>query len=155
MLLGAHRSYDVVHSLNIRDLATAQTYSIVTQTARQTARRFLLIYEVVAMERESKQVKPYLYGVLIFTTLGISFANTALSRIGLEGNRIAVFSIAFLLAAILLSRNLVMVAIVILGVLVLNLPDTTLLQYQLDRDVLLAMVSAAILVPSVYELIAK
>jgi len=127
----------------------------VTQTPRQTTRWFLLIDEVVAMERESKQVKPYLYGVLIFTTLGISFANTALSRIGLGDNRVLVFSIAFLLAAILLSRNLIMVAIVIIGVLVLNLPDATLLHYQLDRDVLLAMVSAAILVPSVYELITK
>jgi len=107
------------------------------------------------MERESKQVKPLLYGVLIFTTLGITFANTALSTLGIEGNRIAVFSIAFLLAAILLSRNLAMVGLVVLGVLALNLPDTTLLYYGLDRDVLLAMVCAAILVPSVYSMITK
>ena len=107
------------------------------------------------MERETKQVKPLLYGVLIFTTLGISFANTALSTIGMEDNRIAMFSIAFLLAAILLSRNLAMVGLVVLGVLALNLPDPTLLHYGLDRDVMLAMVCAAILVPSIYSMITE
>ena len=106
------------------------------------------------MERESNQIKPYVYGVMIFTTVGITLANETLSRIGVEGNRIALFSVAFLLAAILLSRNLVIVGIVVAGVLALNLPDMTLLQYNLDRDLLLAMIGAAILVPSFYQMVA-
>jgi len=44
---------------------------------------------------------------------------------------------------------------VILGVFAINLPDATLLQYHLDRDVLLALVCATLLVPSVYQLIMR
>jgi hypothetical protein len=41
----------------------------------------------------------------------------------------------------------------LVGVFSFNLPDATLVQYHLDRDVLLAMVCATLLVPSVYQLI--
>lgn len=107
------------------------------------------------MERESSQIKPYVYGVMIFTTVGVALANEMLSRVGIEGNRIALFSVALLLAVILLSRNLMMVVIVVLGVLALNLSDTVLLQYHLDRDLLLAMIGATIVVPSIYQLLSK
>lgn len=109
----------------------------------------------ITMERESSQIKPYIYGVMIFLTLGITLANEMLSRIGIEGNRVALFSVAFLLAVLLLSRNLVMVAIVVIGVLALNLPESLLMQYHLDRDMLLAMIGATIIVPSMYALITK
>jgi len=42
---------------------------------------------------------------------------------------------------------------VLAGVFAFNLPDAVLMQYHLDRDVLLAMVCATLLVPSVYQLI--
>lgn len=113
------------------------------------------VIEDYAMEHRVRQVKPYLYGIMIFTTLGITLANELLTRIGIEGNRIALFSVAFLLAAILLSRNLVMVAIVVLGVLALNLPEESLRLYYLDRDILLAMIGAAIVLPSVYQLMTR
>lgn len=107
------------------------------------------------MERETSQIKPYVYGVMIFTTVGITLANATLTRIGIEDNRIALFSIAFLLAAILLSRNLMLVGIVVFGVLTLNVSDSILLQYHLDRDILLAMIGAAIVVPSIYEMLGR
>ena len=43
--------------------------------------------------------------------------------------------------------------LVLAGVFAFNLPDATLVQYYLDRDVLLPMVCAMLLVPSVYQLI--
>lgn len=107
------------------------------------------------MERESSQIKPYVYGVMIFTTVGITLANATLTRIGIENNQVALFSVAFLLAAILLSRNLLLVGIVIFGVLTLNISDSILLQYHLDRDILLAMIGAAIIVPSIYEMLGR
>ncbi|MSR10372.1 MAG: hypothetical protein EXR84_01030 [Gammaproteobacteria bacterium] len=107
------------------------------------------------MERAPNQFKHFVYGVMIFITLGISFANETLSRIGIEGNRVAMFAIALLLAAILLSRDLLLVGIVFLGILALNLPETTLLQYHLDRDLLLAMIGAAVIMPSIYQMAAK
>ena len=49
--------------------------------------------------------------------------------------------------------GLVLLMLVLAGVFAFNLPDATLVQYHLDRDVLLAMVCATLLVPSVYQLI--
>lgn len=83
--------------------------------------------------------------MIIFLTLGLALANETLSRIGMEGNRLALFSVAFVVAIILLSRNLVMVIAVVIGVLALNLPEAMLLQYHLDRDMLLALIGAAVL----------
>tara|TARA_B110000037_G_scaffold57279_1_gene69890 strand:- start:598 stop:909 length:312 start_codon:yes stop_codon:yes gene_type:complete len=101
------------------------------------------------MERQKQLIQPLVYCVVVFITLGI--ANEILARFGLESNYIIVFSIAFLVAGLLLSKNLVLLMLV--GVFAFNLPDATLVQYHLDRDVLLAMVCATLLVPSVYQLI--
>jgi hypothetical protein len=65
------------------------------------------------------------------------------------------YSLALLLAALLLSRNLWLIAVVVLGVVAINLPETTQLRYHLDRDVLLAFVCAVILVPTIYQLIVR
>lgn len=107
------------------------------------------------MQREDRAIKPLVTGAVIFLTLGIAIANETLSRFGLEGNYLLVFSVAFILAAILLSRNILMLGVILSGVVAINLPDASLLRYGLDRDVLLAAVCALILVPSIYELITK
>tara|TARA_B110000091_G_scaffold19448_1_gene18341 strand:- start:4515 stop:4838 length:324 start_codon:yes stop_codon:yes gene_type:complete len=105
------------------------------------------------MERQKQLIQPLVYCVVVFITLGI--ANEILARFGLESNYIIVFSIAFLVAGLLLSKNLVLLMLMLMfvGVFAFNLPDATLVQYHLDRDVLLAMVCATLLVPSVYQLI--
>lgn len=105
------------------------------------------------MERQKQLIQPLVYCAVVFITLGIAIANEILARFGLEGDFISVFSIAFVVAGLLLSKNTVLLLLVLLGVFAFNLPDATLLQYHLDRDVLLAMVCATLLVPSVYQLI--
>ena len=105
------------------------------------------------MERQKQLIQQLVYCVVVFITLGIAIANEILARFGLESNYIIVFSIAFLVAGLLLSRSLVLLMLVLVGVFAFNLPDATLVQYHLDRDVLLAMVCAMLLVPSVYQLI--
>ncbi|MFT4816466.1 MAG: hypothetical protein ACI80L_001052 [Pseudohongiellaceae bacterium] len=105
------------------------------------------------MERQKQLIQPLVYCVVVFITLGIAIANEILARFGLESNYIIVFSFAFLVAGLLLSRSLVLLMLVLVGVFAFNLPDATLVQYHLDRDVLLAMVCAMLLVPSVYQLI--
>ncbi len=104
------------------------------------------------MERQKQLIKPLVYCAVVFITLGIAISNAILTRLGLENNYIVVFSIAFLVAAVLLSKNVLMLVLVLAGVFAINLPDATLIQYHLDRDVLLALVCATILVPSVYRL---
>lgn len=105
------------------------------------------------MERQKQLIQPLVYCAVVFITLGIAIANEILARFGLENNYIVVFSIAFLVAGLLLSKNLILLAIVLVGVFAINLPEATLLQCHLDRDVLLAMVCATLLVPSAYQLI--
>lgn len=105
------------------------------------------------MERQKQLIQPLVYCVVVFITLGIAIANEILARFGLESNYIIVFSIAFVVAGLLLSKNLLLLMLVLAGVFAFNLPDAILVQYHLDRDVLLAMVCATLLVPSVYQLI--
>ncbi|MDD9895493.1 MAG: hypothetical protein OXU66_08705 [Gammaproteobacteria bacterium] len=110
------------------------------------------------MEREKKAIKslkPLLLGGLVFIALGVSLANEMLGRLGLADNYVIVFSAAFVIAALLLSKNLIMLVLVAIGVIFVNFPDATLLSYGIDRDVLLALVCAGVLVPSLYNLVAK
>ena len=105
------------------------------------------------MERQKQLIQPLVYCAVVFITLGIAIANEILARFGLENNFILIFSIAFLVAGLLLSKNPILLLLVLIGVFAINLSDAALLQYHLDRDVLLAMVCATLLVPSVYQLI--
>jgi hypothetical protein len=105
------------------------------------------------MERQKQLIQPLVYCAVVFITLGIAIANEILARFGLESNYIIVFSVASMVAGLLLSKNLVLLLFVLVGVFAFNLPDATLVQYHLDCDVLLAMVCATLLVPSVYQLI--
>jgi len=156
LLRTAHQSFDAVHSLKLSDIVIASVTSIVISTVYGAIRMpDQYQKEGDAMERQSSQIKPYIYGVIIFLTLGLALANETLSRIGMEGNRLALFSVAFVVAIILLSRNLMMVIAVVIGVLALNLPETVLLQYHLDRDMLLALIGAAVILPSVYGLVGR
>ena len=107
------------------------------------------------MERQRQFIQPLVYCAVVFITLGIAIANEILARSGLENNYLFAFSIAFVVAGMLLSKNVIFLVIVILGVFAINLPDATLLQYHLDRDVLLALVCANLLVPSVHQLIVR
>jgi len=105
------------------------------------------------MGRQKQLIQPLVYCVVVFITLGIAIANEILARFGLESNYVIVFSIAFMVAGLLLSKNTILLMLVLAGVFAFNLPDATLVQYHLDRDVLLAMVCATLLVPTVYQLI--
>lgn len=107
------------------------------------------------MERSSRSLKPLAYGFVVFITLGISIANETLSRFGMENNYLFVFSVAFVLAACLLSSKIWLSLLVILGVVAINLPDAMLMNMNLDRDVVLGAVCALILVPTVYELLSS
>lgn len=107
------------------------------------------------MQKVKPAIKPVAYAVVVFVTLGITIANETMAQLGLEQNYVVVFSMALMLAALLLSRNLWLIAVVVLGVIAINLPEATQLRYHLDRDVLLAFVCAVILVPTIYQLIMR
>ena len=103
------------------------------------------------MAQRNHALKPFLMGSAIFLTLGLAIASETLSRLGLEGNYVYLFSMAFVVAAIMLGRNILLLLVLAAGVAAINLPEATLLQYHLDRDVLLAVICAIVLVPVMYE----
>ena len=103
------------------------------------------------MAQSNRALKPFLMGSVIFLTLGVAIASETLSRLGLEGNYVYLFSMAFVVAAIMLGRNILLLLVLAAGVVAINLPEAMLLQYHLDRDVLLAVVCAIVLVPVMYE----
>ncbi|MFT4861731.1 MAG: hypothetical protein ACI95C_000941 [Pseudohongiellaceae bacterium] len=107
------------------------------------------------MERNGRSVKTVAYGIVVFITLGITIANETLSRFGQEGNYVVAFSVALIMAALLLSQKLWLTLVVLLGVVVVNLSDATLVSYSIDRDVVFALICALILVPAVYDLMAS
>lgn len=105
--------------------------------------------------RDLSLVKPLLLGSIVFLTLGITIASETLSRFGLQHNYVILFTVAFVLAVLIVSRNLMMIVPVFIGVIAMNLPEATLSRLNLDQDVLLALVCAVVLVPTVYKLFVK
>lgn len=106
-------------------------------------------------KKELSALKPVLLGALVFVLIGFSLANEMLGRFGLADNYVIVFSAAFIIAVLLLSKNFLLIALVSAGVVMVNMPDATLASFNLDRDFLLALVCAIVLVPSLYDLITK
>lgn len=68
------------------------------------------------MQREIRAIKPLVPDSLVFVTLGVTLATDTLSRFGLEGNYAIVFSLALVISALILSKNLVMLLVVLAGV---------------------------------------
>lgn len=107
------------------------------------------------MLKSRSPIKPIACLVVVFITLGVTIANETLGQLGLEQNYVLLFSFAFVVAILLLSRSWFYIGVVLLGVAAINLPDATLLRYGLDRDVVIAFVCAVILLPTVYRLVAR
>lgn len=106
------------------------------------------------MQKPSNVIKPLSYGLVLFTMLGITVAQATLSSIGLDGNYVFLFSLAALIALMLLNKNPLVITIVVVGVIAFNLPEATLESFRLDRDILLAFVGAIIFAPTVYGMLA-
>lgn len=107
------------------------------------------------MLKSRSPIKPIACLVVLFITLGVTIATEILGQLGLEQNYVLLFSFAFVVAILLLSRSWFYIGVVLLGVAAINLPDPTLLRFGLDRDVVIAFVCAVILLPTVYSLVAR
>ncbi len=107
------------------------------------------------MGKEIRSLRPILYALVLFAIIGISLATETMSRFGLSENYVYVISGAFLIVALMLGKKPILVLVVLLGVMAINLPDSMLLEYTIDRDMLLAIVCAVILAPTIYDLIAE
>ena len=106
------------------------------------------------MAKEKYSVKSIAFALIIFFALALTVANEALSQLGLQEHYIILFTVTLVLAALLLTRKFWLVLLVVLGVGLNYLPDSVLLSYYVDRDVLIAFICALIVLPSVYDRLA-
>lgn len=105
------------------------------------------------MANEKRVIKPIAYALVIFLTIGITIANALLSRIGLDHSYMYLFSLAFGLMLLLVGKRPVMIVLVLMGMVMINLPDHVLTNWNLDRDLLLGVLCAVFLVPAIYDLV--
>ena len=105
------------------------------------------------MHKEKRSASPVMHGLIIFLTLGIALSNEVVTRLGIDGSFVWMFSIALLIAAILVEQNKVMVATIVFGVVAINLPEATFTRYGIDSDVILAAVCATIVLPALWQIL--
>ena len=103
------------------------------------------------MERPTQSARPAVYALVIFLLLGVSVANATLSQFGLQDNYVLMFSIAFVVAALSLSRNPALLLLILVAIAAFNQSDEWLQQFYMDKDMLLAGIIALIMVPSAYR----
>ena len=104
------------------------------------------------MLSEGKSTRAVMYALVFFSLIGISLASEMLDRLGLGDNYVYIVSLGFAFSVLLLNKQRLLVFCVLLGVLAINLPESFLATYQIDRDMLLASVCSFILVPTLYDL---
>lgn len=104
------------------------------------------------MHSDNRSAKKVLYALVFFSLIGISLASETLSRLGLGDNYVYLVTLGMLFSVLLLGQKRLLVFCVLLGVLVINLPDAFMETYMIDRDLLLATVCSFILVPTLYDL---
>ena len=105
--------------------------------------------------RSSRAIRPIVYLAVVMITLAVVIANGTLRQLGIEHNNQLLFSCALVLAVLICSRNYFYIALMLVGIGAMNLPDATLLHYGMDRDVLTAFVCALILLPAVSSLFSR
>lgn len=107
------------------------------------------------MVKEKHNIKSIAFAMVIFFALALTVANEALSQLGLAQHYVILFTVTLIIAALLLSRKFWLILLVVVGVGLNNLPDSVLLNYYVDRDVLIAFICALIVLPTIYDRLAK
>jgi hypothetical protein len=104
------------------------------------------------LHSEGKSVRGVMYALVFFSLVGISLASETLTRVGLGDNYVYIVSLGLLFSVLLLGKKRLLVLCVLVGVLAINLPESFMATYMVDRDLLLATVCSLILVPTLYDL---
>ena len=92
--------------------------------------------------------------LVLFSTLGIFVSRVLLIRLGMEPNYLFMALGALVISALLVFRGALLILLVGIMTLGVNLPDDVLLNYGLDKDVLIAALLTMILFPLIYKVAA-
>jgi hypothetical protein len=87
------------------------------------------------------------YGLIIFMTLGITLSRALLEGVGLETNYLFIALGALVVSGLLVYRGLLLIMIAIAMSIAVNMPEDFLMQYSVDRDVLLVILLMMVIFP--------
>lgn len=87
------------------------------------------------------------YGLIIFMTLGITLSKALLERVGMETNYLFIALGALVVTGLLVYRGLLLIIMAIAMSIAVNMPEDFLLQYSVDRDVLLVILLMMVIFP--------
>lgn len=100
-------------------------------------------------------MKIIISSVAIFLSIGILLARETLARLGLESNYLLVALGALLITALLAQRSIFLTVTVLLLSLAINLPSGLLGSFQFDKDIMIAILLAIVILPLVHNIINK
>ena len=88
----------------------------------------------------------------LFTTAGLVFAKDFFARFGVDANSPLVIAVGLGITTMLMYRTVVSLLVMVLFAILINLPETTLAAYNVDRDILLSVAITTLLLPWIQRL---
>lgn len=86
-------------------------------------------------------------GLIIFMTLGVTLSRALLERVGMETDYLFIALGALVVSGLLVYRGILLIVIALLMSLAVNLPGDVLMQYSIDKDVLMVILLLMIIFP--------
>ena len=96
-------------------------------------------------------MKTAIVALVVFMTLGITLSSSLLELSGVETNYVCIGLGALLVTSLVAFRSIGLIVIVLLVSLPINLSEEYLIQYYIDRDVLIVLVILMIIFPFAYS----
>ncbi|MBT5484400.1 MAG: hypothetical protein HOH14_03830 [Gammaproteobacteria bacterium] len=96
-------------------------------------------------------MKTAIVALVVFMTLGITLSSSLLELSGVETNYVYIGLGALLITSLVAFRSIGLIVIVLLVSLPINLSEEYLIQYYIDRDVLIVLVILMIIFPFAYS----
>lgn len=96
-------------------------------------------------------MKTAIVAIVVFLTLGITLSSSLLEMFRIGTNYMFIGLGALLITCMVAFRSIVLIVIVLLVSLPINLPEEYLIQYYIDRDVLIVLVILMIIFPFAYS----
>lgn len=93
--------------------------------------------------------------IVLFATAGLVFAADFFARFGIGGNSPLVIATGLGITTVLMYRTALSVVVMVLFGIMINLPETLLANYGLDRDMLLAFAICTLLLPWIQRMAHK
>lgn len=96
-------------------------------------------------------MKMILLAVVVFATVGIVLSANLLTQFGIDKNYLYIGCGALVITGLVAFRGIGLIILVLAMSLMINLPEETLSQYYIDRDILIMVVVLMVIFPLIYR----